>query len=45
MAVIKGKEKKLSKPLSPAKAKLSKEAKKKLKDPRAVQPIPTVCVS
>ena len=45
MAVIKGKEKKLNKPLSPAKAKLSKESKKKMKDPRAVQPIPTVCVS
>jgi hypothetical protein len=45
MAVIKGKEKIVKKPLSPAKAKLSEKAKKKLKDPRAVQPIPTVCVS
>jgi len=45
MAVIKGKEKKLKKPLSPAKAQMSKESKKKLRDPRAVQPIPTVCVS
>lgn len=45
MAVIKGKEKKLKKPLSPAKAKLSKESKKKLYNPKAVQPIPTVCVS
>lgn len=45
MVVIKGKEKKLKKPLSPAKAKLSKEAQKKLRDPRAVQPIATVCVS
>ena len=45
MAVIKGKEKKLNKPLSPAKAKLSEKAKKKLRDPRAVQPIPTVAVS
>jgi|GEM_PF-6713254 len=45
MAVIKGKERVLNKPLSPAKAKLSAKAKKKLKDPRAVQPIATVCVS
>jgi hypothetical protein len=45
MAVIKGKEKRLKKPLSPATAKMSAEAKKKLKDPRAVQPIPVVCVS
>jgi hypothetical protein len=45
MAVIKGKEKKLKKPLSPAKAKLSKESKKKLRRPQDVQPIPTVCVS
>lgn len=45
MAVIKGKEKMLKKPLKPGKAKLSKEAQKKLRDPRAVQPIPTVCVS
>jgi len=45
MAVIKGKEKKLKKALSPAKAKLSKEAKKKLRRPQDVQPIPTVAVS
>ncbi len=45
MAVIKGKEKKVKKPLSPAKAKMSKEAQKKLRNPKAVQPIPTVCVS
>jgi hypothetical protein len=45
MTVIKGKEKVLKKPLSPAKAKLSAKSKKKLRDPRAVQPIPTVCVS
>lgn len=45
MAVIKGKEKKLNKPLSPAKAKLSEKAKKKLRNPRNVQPIPTVAVS
>ena len=45
MAAIKGKEKVLKKPLSAANAKLSKAAKKKLRDPRAVQPIPTVCVS
>lgn len=45
MVVIKGKEKVLKKPLSPAKAKLSEKAKKKMRDPRSVQPIPTVCVS
>lgn len=45
MVVIKGKEKKLKKPLSPAKAKLSKEAKKKLRRPQDVQPIATVAVS
>lgn len=45
MAVIKGKEKVLKKPLSPAKAKFSKKAKKELKNPRPVQPIATVCVS
>jgi hypothetical protein len=45
MVVIKGQTKRLKKPLSPAKAKLSDKAKKKLRDPRAVQPIPTVCVS
>jgi hypothetical protein len=45
MAAIKGKEKKLEKPLSPAKAKLSAESKKKLRRPQDNQPIPTVCVS
>jgi len=45
MAVIKGKEKMLKKPLSAAKAKLSEKAKKKLRRPQDVQPIPTVCVS
>jgi len=45
MAVIKGKEKKVNKPLSPAKAKMSKESLKKLRNPKAVQPIATVCVS
>jgi len=45
MVVIKGKEKVLKKPLSPANAKLSKKAKKQLKNPRPEQPIPTVCVS
>ena len=45
MAVIKGKEKVMKKPLSAAKAKLSEKAKKQLKNPRPVQPIPTVCVS
>jgi hypothetical protein len=45
MVVIKGQTKRLKKPLSSAKSKLSDKAKKKLRDPRAVQPIPTVCVS
>ena len=45
MAVIKGKEKRVNKPLLPAKAKLSEKAKKKLRNPRNVQPIPTVAVS
>lgn len=45
MAAIKGKEKKLKKPLLPSKAKLSKEAERKLRDPRAVQPIAVVAVS
>ena len=45
MAVIKGKEKVLKKPLSAAKAKLSKKAKKELRNPRPEQPIPTVAVS
>jgi hypothetical protein len=45
MAVIKGKEKKLNKPLSVVKAKMSEKAKKKLRSPQNVQPIPTVAVS
>jgi hypothetical protein len=45
MAVIKGKEKKTNKPLTPAKAKLSAEAMKKIRNPKNVQPIATVCVS
>jgi hypothetical protein len=45
MAAIKGYEKRLKKPLSPAKAKLSEKAQKKLRDPRAVQPIATTAVS
>ena len=45
MVVIKGKEKILNKPISPANAKLSKEAKKKIKKPMNGQPIATVCVS
>lgn len=45
MAVIKGKEKKLSKPLSAVKDKMSMKAKKKLRSPQNVQPIATVCVS
>jgi hypothetical protein len=44
MAVIKNKEKVLKKPLSIAKAKLSKESKRKLKRPQDCQPIPTVAV-
>jgi len=44
MVVIKGKEKKLNKPLSPLKAKLSEKAKRKLRRPQDVQPIPTVAV-
>lgn len=45
MAVIKGKEKVLKKPLALSKVKLSAKAKKAIRDPRTVQPIPTVCVS
>lgn len=45
MAVIKGKEKVLKKPLSAKKAKMSNRAIKELGDPRRVQPIATVCVS
>ena len=45
MAVIKGKEKKVKKPLLAIKAKMSAKAKKKLKRPQDGQPIPTVAVS
>jgi hypothetical protein len=45
MAVIKGKEKVLKKPLSAAKATMSEKAKKKLRRPQDNQPIPTVAVS
>jgi hypothetical protein len=45
MVVIKGKEKKLNKHLSVVKAKMSEKAKKKLRSPQNVQPIPTVAVS
>jgi hypothetical protein len=43
MVVIKGKEKKLKKPL--LKTQMSEKAKRKLKRPQDVQPIPTVAVS
>jgi len=45
MAVIKGKEKVLKKPLLAINARLSEKAKKKLRRPQDVQPVPTVCVS
>jgi hypothetical protein len=45
MAVIKGKEKKVNKPILAINAKLSEKAKKKLKRPQDCQPIPTVAVS
>jgi hypothetical protein len=45
MAAIKGKERVMQKPLLARNAKLSAQAKKKLKRPQDVQPIPTVCVS
>ena len=44
MAVIKGKEKILKKPLSPLKAQMSEKAKRKLRRPQDVQPIPVVAV-
>lgn len=44
MAVIKGKEKVLKKPLMVINAQLSEKAKKKLKRLQDVQPIPTVAV-
>jgi hypothetical protein len=43
MVVIKGKEKKVNKPISGLK-QMSKEARRKLKRPQDTQPIPTVCV-
>ncbi len=44
MAVIKGKERVLSKRIPPGKIKLSAESKKKLRRPQDTQPIPTVAV-
>ncbi len=44
MVVIKGKEKKLNKPLLAVNAKMSEKAKKKLKRPQDTQPIATVAV-
>lgn len=44
MVVIKGKEKKLKKPTSALKAKMSEKAKRKLLRPQDGQPIPTVAV-
>lgn len=43
MVVIKGKEKKLNKPLPPSK-EMSKKSKKKLRRPQDTQPIATVAV-
>jgi hypothetical protein len=45
MVVIKGKEKKLNKPLLAINAKMSEKAKRKLRRPQDNQPIPTVAVS
>jgi len=44
MVVIKGKEKKLNKPMSLFEVKMSEKAKKKLRRPQDNQPIPTVSV-
>lgn len=44
MVVIKGKEKKVNKPISVLKDKMSEKAKRKLKRPQDNQPIPTVAV-
>ncbi len=44
MVVIKRKEKKLNKPMSSLKAKMSEKSKKKLRRPQDVQPIATVAV-
>ena len=45
MVVIKGKGKKMKKPLLAINAQMSEKAKKKLRRPQDNQPIPTVCVS
>lgn len=45
MVVIKGKEKKLKKPISVEKAKMSDKTKKKLKKVKDYQPIAVVAVS
>jgi len=44
MSIIKGKEKKLQSAALPSKAKLSKDAKKKLKRRQDAQPVPAVAV-
>jgi len=44
MVVIKGKEKKLKKPVTAYEAQLSAKSKKKLRRPQDIQPIPTVAV-
>lgn len=44
MVVIKGKEKVLKKPSAALKAKMSREAMRKLKRPQDNQPIPTIAV-
>ena len=44
MVVIKGKEKKVNKPISGLKTQMSEKAKRKLRRPQDVQPIPTVAV-
>lgn len=44
MVAIKGKEKKLKRPASILKNKMSKDSKRKLKRPQDCQPIPTIAV-
>ena len=44
MVVIKGKEKKVKRPLNKITPQMSKESKRKLKRPQDNQPIPTVAV-
>jgi hypothetical protein len=44
MVVIKGKEKRLNKPLTAYEAHLSAKSKKKLRRPQDNQPVPTVAV-